>query len=237
MPLPLIVTTLYGEFSFTGLYSFEFVDKNRNTVTEIFFMIPPKTKNVSEPTRSSTVATLGGNYSVDGGNGTKNITIGGELYFPYIGSPANPVARDSALLPDTISGYEEFLKLRWMLIRYRDYTMTKDAKIDIPTAILGIDSIAKLYKKVSKNIKEKTGSLYDEIKVIFHDYDMEDHYYCRVVSLNSAQGSDKHIAINYDITLDCYEPDTGQKTAMTITKKSTTEVIDYVTASMLAVDY
>lgn len=210
--LPTLIKGIYGVFEFTGLYSFEFVDKNRNTITEIFFMIPPKSKTVEEPTRSSTVPTLGGNYNIDGGNATKNITLSGELYFPYVGSPDNPVAKNNEGLENTMSGLESFLALRFMLIRYRDYTLTKDSTVTIPTtAINASNEIATLYKKVSENVKNKTGALYDEIQLIFHDYDMDDHFYCRVDSFSSDQSDVKHIAINYTINIECYEPDTGQK--------------------------
>ena len=233
MSLPTIIQNIYGEFVFTGLYSFEFVNKNRDTITEIFFMIPPKNKSVSEPTRSSTIATLGGNYNVDGGNATKNITISGDLYFPYVGSPDNPVARNNVDLNNQISGYEEFLKLRWMLIRYRDYTLHKNAKIEIPTSLLGIKEISKLYKNISRKINNKVGALYDQVRVIFHDYDMDDHFFVRVINFTGSQSSDKYIVGNYTITLDAYQVDKGQSTALPVTKKTTIEEVDNITTSIL----
>jgi hypothetical protein len=75
-------------------------------------MMPPKSKTVSEPTRSTTVPTLGGNYNNDAGNATKTITLSGDLYFPYVGSPDNPVAKDNTGLANTIDGLNEFFKLR-----------------------------------------------------------------------------------------------------------------------------
>ena len=148
MNLPTLIQHLYkGTFIFTGLYSFEFVNKNRNTIAEIFFLTPPKGKTVSESTRSATVPTLGGNYNIDGGNATKSITLNGCLYFPYIGSPDNPVARDNTGLQNTLSGLEEFFKLRWMLIRFRDYTMMSKARVDTPTDLMQIPEIAQYIKK------------------------------------------------------------------------------------------
>jgi hypothetical protein len=226
--LPILIQHLYGKFTFTGLYSFEFVDKNRNTITEIFFMIPPKSKNVSEPTRSTTNPTLGGNYNTDAGNGTKTITLTGELYFPYIGSPDNPVARDNANLKNTIDGLNEFFKLRYILMRYRDYTLTRNAQIYSPASVLSLSKETNtLYKKIAKNIKEKIGALYDEVKLIFHDYDMDDHWYCRIDNFSSNQSSEKYIAIEYTINMECSEPDYGQKRTMSVTqKKQTNESVD-----------
>jgi len=224
------VAQIYGVYSFTGLYSFEFVDKNRNTITEIFFMIPPKSKSVSEPTRSTTVPTLGGNFNNDAGNATKNITLAGELYFPYVGSPDNPVARDNTGLTNTIDGLNEFFKLRWMLIRYRDYTMTRKGRMTVPDSVMNLSpQITALYENVSKKVREKVGALYDEIQVIFHDYDMDDHFYCRVDNFSSNQTDSKHIAISYTINIECYEPDTAQKTiSVTQVKKSTNENVDII---------
>lgn len=209
MNLPTLINQLYGVFTFTGLYSFEFVDKNRNTIVEIFFMMPPKTKTVNEPTRSSTVPTLNGSYNNDAGNATKKITLTGDLFFPYVGSPYNPVAKDSTNLQGTIDGMTEFLKLRWMLIRYRDYTLSKRSKLSIPiTSMAKSNEIVVLYKKIARQLARQVGALYDEIQLIFHDYDMDDHFYCRIENFSSNQSDSKYIAIGYTIELDCYETDT-----------------------------
>jgi len=239
MNLPLLIQQLYGEFQFTGLYSFEFVDRNRNTITEVFFMCPPKGKTVSEPTRSSTIPTLGGNYNVDGGNATKMITLSGDLYFPYIGSPDNPIARNNNNLENTLSGLEEFLKLRWMLIRYRDYTITTNSKISIPSSIIGVSKeINALYKKVSKQVKEQSGALLDEIKLIFHDYDMDDHFYCRIDNFTSTQSDAKYIAIDYNISIECYEPDDIQSTLqMNLRKQTTNESLDISSKQLELIQY
>jgi hypothetical protein len=230
MDLPELIKVVYktNEVIFTGLYSFEFVDENRNTITEIFFMIPPKTKSVDEPSRSSTIPTLGSNYTLDAGNGIKSITLSGDLYFPYVGSPKNPVARFNTDLPDAIDGKAEFFKLRWMLSRYRDYTMKKSGKIVDPgwikSASPGIDA---LYRRVSKNLSKQIGALYDKIEMIFHDYDMDDHWYCRVSNFSSSQSDAKHLAISYAINLDCYEPNSKAVQSTNI-KKTTNEMINTV---------
>lgn len=233
MNLPLLIQRLYGEFTFTGLYSFEFVDRNRNTITEIFLLTPPKSKSVSESTRSTTVPTLGSNYVVDGGNATKSTNLTGKLYFPYIGSPDNPVARDNTGLDNTLNGLEEFFKLQWMLMRYRDYTMTKNGTINIPTTLLSISSeINSLYKKISNKIKKGFGALYDEIRIVFHDYDMDDHYFCRVDNFSSQQSDSEFIAIEYNITLELYEFDTRKSKNDTQVKQSNNEAVDVATKSI-----
>lgn len=238
MNLPGLIKTLTGQVTFTGLYSFEFVDKNRNTITEIFFMIPPKKKDVTEVTRSSTNPTLSSNYVTDAGNGTVQINLQGELFFPYVGDPANPVARDSSQAINPIDGLTEFFKLRWMLMRYRSYTMTKNAKMDVPSSVMNSSpEITALYKRVSRLVRNKQGALYDEVRVIFHDYDMDDHWYCRVDTFSSSQSDARHITVEYNISLDCYERDNLQTAKAVEIKRSTNESVDITNNQLQAVDF
>ncbi len=234
MNLPELIQQLYGIFTLTGLYSFEFVDATRNPITEIFFMIPPKTKSVEEPTRSSTIPTLGGNYNLDAGNGTKNITIGGELCFPYVGSPDNPIAPDNTNLEHTLNGFDEFFKLRWMLLRYRDYTMCRNQKLTIPISLLSKSpQILALYTAVSKRMSKKIGALYDQVQLIFHDYDMDDHYYCRVAKFSSNQSDSKYLAISYTIQIECTEPATKYNISGGETAKPETNQLVYDFTNLL----
>ena len=222
MNLPLLIKTLYGTFSFTGLYSFEF-QSNKKKITEIFFMMPPKSKSMDESTRSSTNPTLGGNYVTDAGNSTKTMNLKGELWFPMVGSPLNPVARDPSALKETIDGLTEFMSLRWYLMRYRDYTMTKNMKMDIP--IIPMNSspqVAALYAKAAKLVRTEQGALYDNIQLIVHDYDMDDHFLCRVEKFGSQQNDKSYISVEYDITLDCYQR-YDQQSGMTVEIKQSPE--------------
>lgn len=240
MNIPSLIKYLYKkkEIVFTGLYSFEFVDENRKTISEIFFMIPPKGKTIEEPTRSSTVPTLEGNYNLDAGNGTKTFNLSGELYFSYVGSPDNPVSRTGEGLENTLDGMEEFLKLRWMLIRYRDYTMKKNGKITDPGShIRGLSpQLNSLYEKISKNLNKNIGALYDKIEIIFHDYDMDDHWYCRVVNFSSTQDGTTNQKISYNISLEGYEP--NSKSIQTVKNKSkTNELANSISQLFLDLNY
>jgi len=233
MQIPLIIRALTGQFELTGLYSFEFVDKQRNTIIEIFFMIPPKKKDMTEVTRSTTNPTLSSNYNTDAGNGTKQLNLSGELFFPYVGSPDNPVASDSSVLENQIDGMTEFFKLQWMLMRYRDYTMTKGSKMTIPSTVMNASpEITALYKKVSKLVKNKVGALYDEVQLIVHDYDMDDHFYCRVDTFSSSQTSDRYIAVEYNISLELYERDNMQSAQIVEIKRSLNESVDVSNTQM-----
>jgi len=238
MNLPTLFKQIYGTFEFSGLYSFEFVDKDRETITEIFLFAPPKSKNNTEGTRSSITATAGSNFLLDAGNSIKPFTLSGELWFIKEESPDNPVAPNPEIFENTIDGLNGFLALRWMLVRYRDYTMTRNAEVSIPSSLTGLSSqIKTLYKKVSKLVKEKTGALYDEIKVIFHDYDMDDHFYCRVANLSATQTDSKLYAIDYSIELECYEPDLRQKSTSPEIKKTTNERLDLTNTQLQEINF
>ena len=233
MQIPLIIKALTGQFELTGLYSFEFVDKQRNTIVEIFFMIPPKKKDLTEITRSTTNPTLSSNYNTDAGNGTKQLNLSGELFFPYVGSPDNPVAKDSSVLENQIDGMTEFFKLQWMLMRYRDYTMTKNSKMTVPSTVMNSSpEITTLYKKVSKLVKNKVGALYDEVQLIFHDYDMDDHFYCRVDTFSSSQNDSRYIAVEYNISLELYERDNMQSAQTVEIKRSLNESVDVINTQL-----
>lgn len=227
MHLPALIQQVYGVFTFTGLYSFEFVS-NGKKITEIFFMVPPKSKSVDEATRSTTNPTLASNYNTDAGNSTKIINIKGELWFPSVGSPKKPLAtgfdsNDTKL----IDGLTEFMSMRWYLMRYRDYTLTKNSKMDIPLIPMNASQeVVALYRKASKLVKNKSGALYDNIQLIFHDYDMDDHGYCRVARFNSSQSDSKYIAIEYDIELEIYQKYIAQTGMKVEVKRTRQEQVD-----------
>jgi hypothetical protein len=159
--------------------------------------------------------------------------LSGKLYFPYIGSPTNPVATNPQGLENLIDGMTEFFKLRWMLMRYRDYTMTKNSKMDVPSSIMNSSpEITALYKKVAGLVKNKVGALYDEIQLIVHDYDMDDHYYCRIDTFSASQNDSEYLAVEYNISCECYERDNRQS-AQTVEIKQTLNASTDVANSQL----
>ena len=239
MNLPTLIKHLYGTVAFTGLHSFEFVDRDRTTITEIFFMMPPKSKSTSEGTRSSTSPTLSGNYNNDAGNSTKQVNLSGSLYFPIIGSPDNPIAPDPSQLENTIDGMNEFFKMRWMLVRYRDYTMTRKARMTVPTDVMSFSpEIDVLYSKVAGKVSRKIGALYDEIQLIYHDYDMDDHFYCRVDKFTGSQSDDKLFALNYTISLELTEPDNRQAgSQVSAVRAPVNQEIDSINSNLQNIDF
>lgn len=219
MSVPILLKTLYGIMEMTGLYSFEYVDDKRQTVFEAFLMFPPTSKTVTEGTRAMVVPTLSGNYVIDGGNSTKQIDLSGEIYM--LGSePDNRATVHGGSLFESEyefnrTGLEEFFMLRWALIRFRDYTLRRDGKLDSPLFIMKDTGIKDLFDTVSKKMKKKYGSpgaLYDQLKLIFHDYDMDDHFYCKLNNFTSSQEAGRNLFIKYDISLECYGIDNRSST-------------------------
>lgn len=194
-----IIHKLYGTYIPTGIYSFEF-QENRKKFTEIVMVLPPENITITEPTRSSLSPTLSGGYIVDFGNDFKQIRIQGSLHYYYVGTRSNPLAmRAEANDNMAIDGYTEFQKLRYMIIRYRDYTMTPKGKMTDYTfngqALADINALAK---------KDKD-KLYNNIELVFHDYDNDNHYYCKVDNFSAVQDKSDVFSIRYDISLQAYE--------------------------------
>jgi nucleoid-associated protein YgaU len=233
MNLPILIKKIYNEVSLTGLYSFEFVDDKRKTITEIFFMQPPKQKSLEEVTRSSVVPTLTSNFVLDAGNGTKRLNISGNLWFVTVGSPDNPVASEPGDLPNQIDGLNEFFKLRWMLIRYKDYTMTRKGRMTIPTSPMAFSpQLNALYSKIKDG-----DALADKVSLVFHDYDMDDHYYVKISSFMASQSSDDYLSVDYSISGECYERYNISSQAQAKIKKTEKEEVEAISKRLAEVNF
>lgn len=208
-----ILISLFGSYTPTGVYSFEFRQSSGQTIAEIFFLTPPKSVSVKEPQRSKLTPTLSGGYLTDYGNEFKPIDISGETHFFYAGttnSPSKEFAKASNLgLEDFIDGYSEFIKLRWMLGRYRDYTMTKNGKLfNVPSFGKNVFNSSKALKTfVEKQIENGKGALADKLDVIWHDYDYDDHFFIKVEEFSFARDDSDLNTIKYNISLVAYQVD------------------------------
>jgi len=237
MSVQSILKAIYGTYVPTGVYSFEF-----KGVAEIFFLLPPESITVSEGQRAELLPTLGdgAGYLCDYGQEFKDIAISGSLNFFYGGSTRNPIDRvpDSAV--DLVDGYSEFIKLRFMLSRYRDYTMTKKGKLIAPDFSLpGLASVKKLKGWVNKQVRDKSGALADQVDLIWHDYDYDDHFKVKVDTFSLTRSKDDPWTVNYDISLKAYAVDdrTGKiELKSPETKENTAQQIDTATLLMESVD-
>jgi len=189
-----------------GAYSFEFVDNNNNTITEIFFSLPPENISVTEKTRAEVLKTIGGGYVSDFGNDFKEITIHGSLHFYQVLSRINPLAAqwnfhdsDEMFL---IDGYSEFEKIRYALIRYRDYTLTPKNKTgnELFFDLARLDTLI-----LKEHVNKKKDALYPKIEMVFHDYDLDEHWKVLVNSFNVSRDKSDPFSVKYEISLTAYE--------------------------------
>lgn len=208
-----ILLALNGYYTPTGMYSFEFRNAQGNSITEVFFVLPPGSVTVSESQRSDLIPTLKGGYLVDFGNEFKDIQVQGQSHFFYVGSTKNPAGEtDNSANANTenyIDGYSEFIKLRFMVSRYRDYTMTKNGKLmNAPALSLkGLAQTKALKKFVTDQIKNKEGALADKLEVIWHDYDYDDHFKIKVDNLSITRDKSDPWTVQYNMSLKAYEVD------------------------------
>ena len=189
-----------------GAYSFEFVDKDGNTITEIFFSLPPESISISEKTRSEISKTIGGGYITDFGNDFKEITITGSLHFYQVLSRMNPnspqwdfSSTDELML---IDGYSEFEKIRYAVIRYRDYTITPKNKKsnELFFDLARIDTLI-----LKERVNKTQNALYPNIEMVFHDYDMDEHWKVKVNSFSINRDKSDPFSVKYEISLTAYE--------------------------------
>lgn len=216
-----IMISLFNVYEPTGIFSFEFRRPTGQQITEIFFLLPPESESVEEPQRSSLTPTLRGGYYTDFGNDFKPIKISGSTHLFYGGSTNNPSkeygSTENIGVSGYIDGFTEFIKLRYMLIRYRDYTLTKDGKITAPDfAAPEVSRVNTLKRFVQKLVEEGDGALIDEIEVIYHNYDKDDHFKVRVERFTSSSDKSDPWSIRYDISLEAYEVDTQTSGRITI---------------------
>jgi hypothetical protein len=199
----------------TNAYSFEFRTSKGGFITEVFMLLPPESYEVTEPTRSTLTKTIGGGYLKDFGNDFKEINIRGSSHFFYLGSPSNK-GESFTRRDDFINGYEEFMKLRFLISRYRDYTLTPGGNLGrlvVPTIFGSNNSlfpVLALANKVRTNLIQNKNATYDEIELIWHNYDDDDHFKVRVANFQSSRSKEDPFSVNFNIVLEAYEIDANR---------------------------
>jgi hypothetical protein len=191
-----IVRTLYGTYEPTNIWAFEFRKHKGGTITTIFFQLPPESEKVTEGQRADLTATLTGGYITDFGNDFKPIRITGSTHFFYAGPSADGAE---------IDGYTEFIKLRYMISRYRDYTMTPGGKLHAPmfsgVGLANVDALTRFVRMY--------GGLADKIDVIYHNFDYDEHWRVKVDELSIDRDKTDPFSIRYDISMRAYQRDIG----------------------------
>lgn len=227
MSVPELTFALFGTYEATSAYSFEFRKRNGDRITEIFLLLPPSSVAVSEPQLAELVPTLTGGFISDYGQAFKSIHISGQCHFYYVGTPRTNQDQGGNVngQPEFIDGFSEFLKLRFMLSRYRDYAMTEDAKLLAPDfSLQELSSVNALKTWVNQQIEDGDGALADEVELIWHDYDYDDHFQVKVQEFSMNRDARDPWTVLYDVTLQAYNGDNAGTVSMKSpkTKRKTT---------------
>ena len=199
------------------------------SLTELFFLLPPEQYTMNEGYKITVNKTISGAWVDDFGNDVKDIKISGSLYSYYVGTPAKTSLGASSLPPliknlqkqgsdlgnefkrlagsfasqigldipglEIISGLDEFFKLRYILSRFRDARSRENLKSD--QAI--IKKFPELDLLLTKAQSQKT--LFNDIAVIYHDYDDNNHYEVTFNNFNMSRSAKDPFTIMYQIHL------------------------------------
>jgi len=211
-----IIETIYGVYEPTGAYSFEFrrPDNAHGRKIEVFLVLPPQNVSVVEPAKINVTQTIGGTFITDQGSAPKEITISGEAHFYYGQRIGNRITAANSTNPNldagaTIGGFEDFIKLKFLFGRYRDYTMSPDGKLSAPffAGHPAFASVTAIKREVLRLIEDGKGALSDRIDVIWHDYDYDDHFKVVVEEFSWERSKDDPGSVFYNISMVGYSVD------------------------------
>lgn len=215
---------IYNDYAPTGAYSLEFKRDDGSQIAEAFWASPPEDYSVEESEHASLTKTLSGGYIADHGAGFKNISMSGSLHFYTIMSPSLPIAASGDLArnpTDTIDGLTEFYKLRYLISRYRDYSMTAGGKLQAPVfagpALAAANAVARF---VATSIEDGKGVLANRVQLIWHAYDTDDHYAVKFNGFTASQSSRDVNSIRYSATMEAYQVDKNKSGNVTLGKLS-----------------
>ena len=203
MSVQQIVQSLHGNYDATGAYSLEFVRDHRRI--EVFLLLPPEEVEVSEPMKTTVAQTIGGTYITDYGNAPKPITISGECHFFHAGAPGVGKPLPGASVH---GGFEEFIKLRFLFGRFRDYTMSPDGKLSAPMfEVSNMADVAAIKMEVARLIDDGIGATADKVDLYWHDYDYNDHFKVIVNEFSWRRSKDDPWTVFYTLDMTGIEVD------------------------------
>jgi len=194
-----IMRAYFGKYEPTNVYAFEFRNhKNGRKIATVYLSLPPESVTVDETQRAKLTPTIGGGYLTDFGNEFKDITIAGTSHFYNVNSAGGMGNQFSPT-----DGYTEFIKLRYILSRIRDYSLSKDNKYTRPNFT---GDALKQVRELSK-FAMTNGFLADKVDVIWHDYDYDEHFFVKIERLAISREKADPWTIKYDIQLKAYQVD------------------------------
>ena len=202
---------------------------NADKIGEIFFLLPPEEYSMTEGYKVTVTKTAAGGWVDDFGNDFKKIRISGSLYSFYTGYPVTKPNLNSGALSGVknfakevgnkvvtagkrlaestanifgvsipglkgLSGIEEFFKLRYIVSRFRDVYINENGdkyKFKAPS-LKEVDEIASY---------SKDGPLYDNIAIVYHDYDDNNHYEIVFENFTMRRSKEDPFTVNYVIEM------------------------------------
>jgi len=184
-----IAQKLFGNVIQSNIFSFEFQFESGGgpAILEFPFLLPPNSYNVSEGWLATEQRTITGGYIADYGNDFKKISFNSNVWFYYAGIPASggEIPNGWAGRGNTVgevTGQAEFLKLRYLLVRFRDYIRLSSGNFleTQPFTSEGYPEVDLFRIEIEKLIGQGKSVLSDNVKVIFHAYDYGDHFYVKL---------------------------------------------------------
>jgi len=190
-----LIQRFTGTYVQTGAFSFEYRSSDGKKIAEYLFLLPPESYRCVDSQRGSIDKTISGGYWADFGNEFKEISLAGSLHFYY---NSNSHREPGLAAADSSSdGLMEFIKMKFMLSRYRDFTLTRSGRLVAPSFSGKAFADANALKK--KAIKKQGYN--EDVDVIFHAYDFDDHFYVRVEKFEYNLDKSDPNTVNYNIQL------------------------------------
>ena len=190
-----LIDVVNSAFGFSGIFSFEFRTRNPKTnqlgawLSEFFFLLPPEEYSIQEGYKATITKTISDAWVDDFGNDIKQIKLSGSLYSYYLGNTLN---NEKIPINTGISGLDEIFKLRYIVSRFRDpYTINNESSLK--SAFPEINSLMAIITTSKPT--------YDNIGIIYHDYDDNNHYEIIFTNFTMSRSKNDPYTINYVIEM------------------------------------
>ena len=200
---------------------------------EMFFLVPPEEYSIQEGYRVTVTKTISSAWVDDFGNDIKVIKMSGSLYSYYIGAlptskDSNKTMSQNIMkgnwgqaavnfgtdsgkvgraftnelgidldIPGVVyaSGLDEFFKLRFIVSRFRD----------VRPGMFEDGSLSRKFPMLQDLVTEVNNGrvLYDDIAIIYHDYDDNNHFEVVFSDFQMSRSKDDPFTIKYSIEMKC----------------------------------
>jgi hypothetical protein len=210
-----LLDVLSEGFSFSGIYSFEFFQRNKQTselsdkIIEIFLLLPPEEYSINEGYKVTITKTISDSWVDDFGNDIKTIKISGSLYAYYTGTIYNS---EKVPVSTGISGLDEFFKLRYIFSRFRD-SSGNSADSNLKSVFPDLNSLTSILGNNKGN--------YEDVGIVYHDYDDNNHFEVIFTDFQMSKNKTDPWTINYSLEMKALKPYNSSEMTKNLRKKET----------------